>query len=78
MKSSTTPTTHDSPAAFAAADGKATSTQQDASTKGDTMRLLNAICEVLEAYAARLRTETLEAELDAVDWALMGSDEDED
>jgi hypothetical protein len=41
-------------------------------------RIYNAVCEVLESYAARLRTETLEAELDAVDWALMGSDEDDD
>ena len=41
------------------------------------MRLYHAVCEVLESYAARLRTETLEAELDAVDWALMtGDDED--
>ena len=42
------------------------------------MRLYRAICEVLESYAARLRTETLEAEMDAVDWALMGSEEDDD
>lgn len=42
------------------------------------MRLLNAVCEVLEAYAARLRTETLECEMDALDWALMGTDEDDD
>jgi hypothetical protein len=42
------------------------------------MRFYHAVCEVLEAYAARLRTDTLEAELEAVDWALMGSDEDDD
>ena len=41
-------------------------------------RIYNAVCDVLESYAARLRTETLEAEMDAVDWALMGSDEDDD
>jgi len=42
------------------------------------MRLYKAVCEVLESYAARLRTDTLEAELDAVDWAIMGSVEDDD
>jgi len=42
------------------------------------MRLYKAVCEVLEAYAAHLRTETLEAEMDAVDWALMGNEEDDD
>lgn len=33
------------------------------------MRIYNAVCEVLEAWAERLRTETLEAEMDAIDWA---------
>lgn len=42
------------------------------------MRFYNAICDVLESYAARLRTETLEAEMENVDWALMSSDEDDD
>lgn len=42
------------------------------------MRLYAAICDVLESYAARLRTETLEQEFDNVDWALMSSDEDDD
>lgn len=42
------------------------------------MRLYHAVCDVLESDATRLRTETLEAELDAVDWALMGSEEDDD
>ena len=41
------------------------------------MRLYAAICDVLESYAARLRTETLEHEMDAVDWALMAGDEDD-
>lgn len=42
------------------------------------MRLYAAICSAIEAWAERARTETLEAEMDAVDWALMGSDEDDD
>lgn len=42
------------------------------------MRLYNAVCEVLESYAARLRTDTLEAEMEAVDWALMSGDDDDD
>jgi hypothetical protein len=42
------------------------------------MRIYNAICDVLESYAARLRTETLENEFDNADWALMGSEDDDD
>lgn len=42
------------------------------------MRLYNAICDVLESYAARLRTETLEQEFENVDWALMNGDDDDD
>ena len=42
------------------------------------MRLYRAICEVLESYAARLRTETLENEMDAVDWAKSGGWADDD
>ena len=42
------------------------------------MRLYNAVCDVLESYAARLRTDTLEAEMEAVDWALMNGDDDDD
>ena len=41
------------------------------------MRLYAAICDVLESYAARLRTETLEHEMDAIDWALMSGDEED-
>ena len=42
------------------------------------MRLYNAICDVLESYAARLRTETLEREFENVDWALMSGDDDDE
>lgn len=42
------------------------------------MRIYRALCEVLEAYAARLRTETLEQEFENVDWALMSGDDDDD
>jgi hypothetical protein len=41
------------------------------------MRIYNAICDVLESYAARLRTETLENEFDNADWALMTGDEED-
>ena len=40
-------------------------------------RLFDAVCEVLEAYAARLRTDTLENEFDNADWALMSGDTDD-
>jgi hypothetical protein len=39
-------------------------------------RLLDAVCEVLEAYAERLRTESLDIQLDAMAW--VGNDDDED
>lgn len=43
------------------------------------MRLYDAICELIEAHAARVRTDTLEAELDNVDWAKAGGwSEDDD
>lgn len=42
------------------------------------MRLYAAICELIEAYAARARTETLEGEMENIDWALMGTEEDDD
>ena len=42
------------------------------------MRLYAAVCELIEAHAARVRTDTLESEMEAVDWALMGADEDDD
>lgn len=41
------------------------------------MRFVNAICEVLEAYAARIRTDTIEQEFANADWALMSGDDDE-
>ena len=40
-------------------------------------RLLNAVCELIEAHAARIRTETFEAEMDNVDWARAQADDDE-
>jgi predicted solute-binding protein len=40
-------------------------------------RLLNAVCELIEAHAARVRTETFEAEMENADWALMSGDEDD-
>ena len=42
------------------------------------MRFYNAICDVLESYAARLRTEPIENEFDTVDWALMSGEQDDD
>jgi hypothetical protein len=42
------------------------------------MRFYHAVCEVLEAYAARLRTDTLENEFDNADWAMsLGADDDD-
>ena len=41
------------------------------------MRMYAALCELIEAYAARLRTDTLEAEMENADWALMSGDEDD-
>jgi hypothetical protein len=32
------------------------------------MRLYTAICEVLEAWAENLRTDTIEREFETVDW----------
>lgn len=32
-------------------------------------RLLNAVCELIEAHAARVRTETFEEEMVNADWA---------
>lgn len=45
---------------------------------GADMRLYSAICSVIEAWAEHLRTDTLENEFANADWALMGSDEDDD
>jgi len=41
-----------------------------------TMRLYAAICEAIEAWAARTRTDTLEQEFDNADWASSSLDED--
>lgn len=41
------------------------------------MRLYSAICSAIEARAERTRTETLEAEMENADWALMSGDDDE-
>lgn len=32
------------------------------------MRIYNAVCDVLEAFAEYLRTDTLEREFEAADW----------
>jgi hypothetical protein len=41
------------------------------------MRIYRAVCELIEAHAARVRTETLECEMDNADWAMsQGDDED--
>jgi hypothetical protein len=42
------------------------------------MRIYRALCEVLEAYAARLRTDTIENEFDNADWAKTGGWADDD
>lgn len=42
------------------------------------MRLYAAICSAIEAWADRTRTETLEAEMEAVDWALTGGPDDDE
>jgi len=38
-------------------------------------RLLDAVCELIEAHAARVRTETLDAELEYADWARAQADD---
>ena len=40
------------------------------------MRLYAAICAVLEAWAERLHADTLEAEMDNLDWANAEQDRD--
>jgi hypothetical protein len=42
------------------------------------MRIYRAVCELIEAHAARVRTETFEAEMENVDWALMSGEQDDD
>ena len=39
-------------------------------------RLLNAVCELIEAHAALIRTETLEAEMTNADWARAQADDE--
>jgi hypothetical protein len=40
-------------------------------------RLLNAVCELIEAHAARVRTETFEMEMENADWSMsQGEDLD--
>lgn len=41
------------------------------------MRLYQAICEVLEAWAEYLRTDTLEREFEEADWASMNAEDDD-
>jgi hypothetical protein len=47
-------------------------------TRRQGMRLYAAICDVLESYAARLRTDTLEQEFDNADWTSASPHLDED
>jgi hypothetical protein len=41
-------------------------------------RLLDAVCELIEAHAARVRTETFECEMENADWAKTGGWTDDD
>jgi len=41
-------------------------------------RLLDAVCELIEAHAARVRTETLDNELEYADWTRAQADDLED
>lgn len=40
-------------------------------------RLLDAICELIEAHAARIRTDTIEAEFEVADWARAQADDED-
>lgn len=42
------------------------------------MRLYAAICECLEAWAARTRTDTLENEFENADWSHSGAEYEDD
>jgi hypothetical protein len=42
------------------------------------MRLYSAICSAIEAWPERTRTDTLEAEMEAADWAASSSMLDDD
>ena len=39
-------------------------------------RLLDAVCELIEAHAARVRTETLDNELEYADWTRSQADDE--
>ena len=39
-------------------------------------RLIDAVCELIEAHAARVRTETLECEMANMDWTRAQADDD--
>jgi len=39
------------------------------------MRIYQALCELIEAHAARVRTETLEDELEYADWTRSQADD---
>jgi len=41
------------------------------------MRIYQALCELIEAHAARVRTETLEDELEYADWARAQADDED-
>jgi hypothetical protein len=40
------------------------------STKGLALRIYRAVCELIEAHAARVRTETFEMEMENADWSM--------
>ena len=40
-------------------------------------RLLDAVCELIEAHAARVRTETIENEFANADWAMSQGEDDD-
>jgi hypothetical protein len=39
------------------------------------MRIYQALCELIEAHAARVRTETLDNELEYADWTQSQADD---
>ena len=39
------------------------------------MRLYDAVCEFIEAHAARVRTETLECEFEQAEWSRAQADD---
>lgn len=41
------------------------------------MRLYSAICELIEAHAARVRTDIFEMEMEAADWARAQADDED-